>query len=66
MLVDWWQFVMVAGADGSAGGGGGSVFSELAYGANRTTIHGFGALFSSRLGIRITIIRAANHCARGS
>ena len=32
----------------------------------RTTIHGFTALLSNRLGIRVTTQRVASHCARGS
>ena len=35
-------------------------------GIERTTIHGFRALFSSRLGIGVTTGRVATHCARGS
>ena len=32
----------------------------------RTTLHSFRALLSSRLSIRVTTRRAASHCARGS
>ena len=32
----------------------------------RTTIHGFRALLSSRLGTRVATRRVASHCARGS
>ena len=35
-------------------------------GTKRTTIHGFRALLSIGLGIRVTTVRAASHCARGS
>ena len=76
MLVDWGQFVMVVGGDDaipsscsilvSGGGGGGSVQKNWHVSIERTTIHGFRAWFSIRLGIRVTTGRVATHCARGS
>ena len=35
-------------------------------GIERTTIHGFRALLSIRLFLRVTTRRVASHCARGS
>ena len=68
MLVDGWQFVMVAGDDGAEEGGGVSVclFTIGITGTKRTTLHGFRAFLSIGLGVRVTTRRAATHCARGS
>ena len=68
VLVDGWQFVMVAGDDGAEEGGGVSVclFTIGITGTKRTASLGSRALLSIGLGIPITTRRAATHCARGS
>ena len=59
---------MVVGDDGAQGGGGGdSLFMIVILVPNiHTTIHGFRALLSNRLRVRVTTGRVATHCARGS
>ena len=67
----WWigeKFVVAVGDDGAEEGAGGqSLFMiGISVPSVRTTIHGFRALLSIGLGVRVTTGRVATHCARGS
>ena len=60
--------MVAVGDDGAEEGGGGqSLFMiGISVPSVRTTIHGFRALLSNRLRVRVTTGRVATHCARGS
>ena len=65
----WWigeDYAMVARDDGKKEVVMGVSVQNWHTSTERTTLHGFKALFSSRLGVRITTRRAASHCALGS
>ena len=64
--VDCWYFVMGVADDGALERGVGVSVQKWHTTVKRTAIHGFRALFSSGLGIRVTTRRVASHCARCS